>query len=519
MTGDTESLPRDFNAASYFIDRHVADGRADKIAIIDDDGRYSFGELAVRVNKTGNALRGLGLAPEARVAMLMHDGIDFVATFWGAIKAGFIPVPINTLLTAEHYRYILDDCRAPVLVISAGLLSVVEPVFGDLYYLKDVIVAGDCGAAHQRLEQLTTAASGALAPAPTVCDDVALWLYSSGSTGDPKGVKHLHRSLVYTAESYGRQVLGIRPDDVVFSAAKLFFAYGLGNAMTFPLSVGATAVLTAERPSPALVLAVLQRYQVTLYFGVPTLYAAILADEATATAKGSERLRLCVSAGEALPEHIGRCWEERFGVAILDGVGSTEMLHIFMSNRPDDIRYGASGRPVPGYEAKLVDETGAAVADGELGELVVKGGSSAEGYWNQNARTRRTFVGEWTFTGDKYFVDDAGYYRFCGRTDDMFKSGGNWVAPFDVEAVLITHAKVLEAAVVAHPDPHGNFKPKAFVVLRDFDDADEALVQELQAHVKAHLELWKYPRWIEFCDELPKTATGKIQRYKLRSDS
>ena len=306
----------------------------------------------------------------------------------------------------------------------------------------------------------------------------------------------------------------------MYSPAKLFFAYGLGNGMTFPLAVGATTILTRERPTPALVLALLRRDSATVYFGVPTLYAAILADEATRAEPGSSRLRLCISAGEALPEATGRRWQERFGVPVIDGVGSTEMLHIFLSNRPDDVRYGASGLPVPGYAAKLVDDAGEVItAAHEIGELAVSGDSSAEGYWNQIEKSRRTFAGTWTFTGDKYFRDEQGYYHFCGRTDDMFKSGGNWVSPFDVETVLMTHPEVVEAAVVAHADGDGNIKPKAFVVLRNRAPASAYAEREreLQDFVKQHTEKWKYPRWIEFIEELPKTATGKIQRYKLRA--
>lgn len=520
-TNNAEALPRRFNAATHFIDQHLGAGRVDKIAYIDDEGRYSYGELAVRVNQCGNLLRSAGLEAENRVAMIMHDGIDFVSVFWGAIKAGIVPVPINTLLTAEHYRYILRDSRARVLLVSAALYPVVAEALGDQPELRRIIITDGAVDGMTSLDVLREAANGSLDAADTCADEVAFWLYSSGSTGNPKGVKHLHRSLVHTANAYGREIIGIREDDIVYSAAKLFFAYGLGNGMTFPLSVGATTVLTKERPTPALVLALLQRDSATVYFGVPTLYAAILADAATQTNPGSARLRLCVSAGEALPDHIGRQWQERFGVPVIDGVGSTEMLHIFMSNRPDDVRYGTSGLPVPGYVAKLVDDAGETITDvDEIGELAISGDSSAEAYWNQVEKSRRTFVGNWTFTGDKYFRDEQGYYHFCGRTDDMFKSGGNWVSPFDVETVLMTHPAVLEAAVVAHADEHGNIKPKAFVVLREHVQAG-ALAdheRELQDHVKRHTEKWKYPRWIEFIEELPKTATGKIQRYKLRAD-
>ena len=513
---DAQQLARKFNAASFFIDRHLEVGRLDKIAIIDDEGRYSYGELAVRVNRAGNALTDLGLGAESRVAMIMSDSIDFLAVFWGAIKAGLVPIPINTLLTSDNYAYILEDSRAQVLVVNASLYPEVSPALVNQPYLQQVVIAGAEIEDYPLLDELTAAASTKLSPAPTFADDVALWLYSSGSTGNPKGVKHLHTSLVYTSDTYGQQVLGITADDIIFSTPKLFFAYGLGNSMTFPLSVGATTVLTAERSTPALVMALLQRDQATIYFGVPTLYAAILADDAIASAPGSDQLRLCVSAGEALPEDIGRRWQARFGVPVIDGVGSTEMLHIFLSNRPDDVHYGTAGLPVPGYEAKLVDDDGAAVAGGEIGELVVKGESSAEGYWHQREKSRRTFVGQWTYTGDKYYQDEAGHYCFCGRTDDMFKSGGNWVSPFDVEALLIKHPNVFEAAVVGHSDEHGNIKPKAFVVLRDNAHQSDALGQELQKHVREHTERWKYPRWIEFRSELPKTATGKIQRFKLR---
>ena len=354
----------------------------------------------------------------------------------------------------------------------------------------------------------------------THADETAFWLYSSGSTSAPKGVRHVHRSLRVTAETYGREVLGIGPDDVVFSAAKLFFAYGLGNAMTFPMSVGARAVLLPHRPTPDAVLGMMRAHHPTVFGGVPTLYAGLLA-HGVGPGAGSARLRRCISAGEALPEQIGLSWSQAVGVDILDGIGSTEMLHIFLSNRAGEVRYGTSGRAVPGYELRVVDDDGRDVPDGELGELLVRGDSAGEGYWNQRDKTRRTFAGEWTHTGDKYYREPGGYYRYAGRVDDMFKVSGIWVSPFEVEDALVGHPAVLEAAVVGHEDADGLTKPRAFVVLKagvlqDGNDASPGLEAALKQHVKDRAGPWKYPRWIEIVAELPKTATGKIQRFKLR---
>jgi 4-hydroxybenzoate-CoA ligase len=368
-----------------------------------------------------------------------------------------------------------------------------------------------------RFEELLTPESAACL-APTISDEVAFWLYTSGSTGDPKAVKHVHSSLMATARLFGQGVLGIREDDVVYSAAKLYFAYGLGNAMTFPMSVGATSVLLPHRATPDAVFALMRRHRPTVFFGVPTLYAAMLAHKDISTGCGSDRLRVCVSAGEALPAPLGQRWRDAVGVDILDGIGSTELLQTFLSNRPDEVRYGSTGKPVPGYELKIIDDSGREVADGEIGELIVRGPSAGDGYWNQRAKSRRTFVGEWTYTGDKFLRDAEGYYRYCGRTDDMFKVNGMWVSPFDVEAALVSHEAVLEAAVIGKQDADGLIKPKAFIVLKNGYAADEHLLESLKRHVKERAGPWKYPRWIAIRAELPKTATGKIQRFKLRNE-
>ena len=536
----TIELPREYNAAVEFIDANLARGRAEKTAFIDAAGSYTYGELAERVNRAGNALRALGAGMETRVLMCMLDDIDFPAMFWGAIKAGCVPVPINTLLTANDYAHLLRDSRARIVVVSDALLDRFAPALADQPHIEHVVVAGGeargnaqtsaggdaaghpeaaavtGGPGRRRLAHLFDAASPRLDPAPTTCDDVAFWLYTSGSTGTPKGSMHLHRDLITTAEHYGVGTLGIREDDLVYSAAKLFFAYGLGNGMTFPFYVGATTAVLAGRPTPDAVMALLREHGPTIFYGVPTLYGAMLALPPGRDGDRSSRLRLAVSAGEALPAEIGAAWEERFGAPILDGLGSTEMLHIFLSNRERDVRYGTSGTAVPGYELKLVSETGEPAAPGEIAELWVSGDSSALAYWNQREKSLATFHGPWTRTGDKYVVDEEGYYHYCGRTDDMLKVGGQWVSPFEVESALLGHEAVLEAAVVAAEDDQGLVKPKAFVVPREGVETDAALAAALQEFVKDRLAPFKYPRWIEFAGDLPKTATGKIQRFKLR---
>lgn len=510
-----DNMTRNRNAALWFVDRHPDQGRADKEAFREAAGAkrsLSYGGLAEQSARVAGALGRAGINREERAVMLMLDQLEFPSIFWGCLKAGVVAVPLNTLLATDVYEVILNDARAAILFVSEELLPVVLPAALKTPSLRQIVVIGT---APEGTTSFSTFMDGAnpAKPVEVSDDECAFWLYSSGSTGQPKGVRHVHSALKSTADTYGAQVLGIREDDTVYSVAKLFFAYGLGNAMTFPMSVGATTVLFNGRPTPDGVAGILEAEKPTIFCGVPTLYAALVQHLETAGLPDAP-LRACISAGEALPEEIGKKWNGFWGVDILDGVGSTEMLHIFLSNAPGDVAYGTSGVAVPGYELRLVNEDGVEVGTGEIGELLVRGASAADGYWNKRDKTRTTFEGEWTRTGDKYERRADGRLVYCGRTDDMFKVSGIWVSPFEVEQSLVSHPAVLEAAVVPARDSEGLEKPKAFIVLKQ--SGGSVATGELQDYVKEKIGKWKYPRWVEFVDDLPKTATGKIQRFKLR---
>jgi benzoate-CoA ligase len=513
-TADALGVPETFNAAAHFVDRHVADGRGRDIAIECGGERVTYQELHERVNRFGSALRStLDVRPEERVALLLVDGPPFAYAFFGAIKIGAVPIPTNTLWKAADYRHLLYDSRARVLVVSEELLPEVEKISRhELPALRHVVVVGRARG-DAAFDQLLDEGSPSLEPEPVSRDAPAFWLYSSGSTGAPKGCVHLQHDMVVCAELFAKGVLGITAADRCFSVAKLFFAYGLGNALYFPFSVGATAVLSPAPPAPAHVYSVIERHRPTLFFSVPTGYAMLLSHEGTFDLSS---VRLAVSAGEALPPALYERFKQRHGVDIIDGIGSTEALHMFISNRPGAIRPGSSGLIVPGYDARILDDRQVPVATGEIGNLWVRGDSTCAAYWNQHEKSKQTFEGSWLRTGDKYSRDADGYYWYAGRSDDMLKVGGLWVSPVEVENALIAHPAVQECGVVGREDRDTLVKPAAFVVLRPGIPGTADLASELQRFVRETLAEYKRPRWVEFIPELPKTPTGKIQRFKLR---
>jgi benzoate-CoA ligase family protein len=509
-------LPEQLNAAAVLVDAHIAEGRGDKPAILCGERTVTYGDLHGGVNRVGNALCELGVRMEERVAILLPDTPEWVFAFFGAMKIGAVAVPMNTMLMPQDYQYLLNDCRARVLIVAPALLERITEIRGTLKYLEHIVVAGDEAEGDLRLQDVMEKASPQLDAVETSKDDAAFWLYSSGTTGFPKGAIHLHHDMIVEADLYARRTIGIRQSDVSFSVAKLFFAYGLGNGLYFPLRVGGTTVLLPGRPLPETVYETIDQYQPTVFYSVPTSYAALLhaAEKAGRTKLG--RVRMCVSAGEPLPKHIYDKWLERFGVEILDGIGSTEILHIFISNRPGKAVAGSTGQIVPGYEAKILDDEGNELPPRKVGTLWIKGDSIASGYWNKHEQTKATFSGQWINTHDKFLVDEDGYFWYAGRTDDMMKVSGQAVWPADVEGILQGHPAVLESGVVGTADKDGLIKPVAYVVLKDRYKPSPELARELQDFVKKTTAPYKYPRAVVFVDNLPKTATGKIQRYKLR---
>ncbi len=503
-----------FNAADYFVDRNVREGRQDKVAVLCEDRQMTYGQMAAKVNEFGNALLSSSVRMEDRVAMLMLDMELYPVVFFGSIKAGAVPICLNTLMRPKDYLYFLNDSRARVLVVDESLYFNIAEVKDELKFLERIIIVNKKEAIPDTTlyEDFVQGQSDTLEAAQTCPDDACFWLYSSGSTGKPKGTVHLQHDMLFSVETYGKQVLKIRETDVCFSAAKLFFAYGLGNGLYFPFSVGATSVLMPERPTPASVYATIARHNPTLFFGVPTLYGAMLAAD-DGRVNG---VRLCVSAGEALPADIFNRWKARFNVDILDGIGSTEIVHIYISNRVEDIRPGSTGQLVPGYEARIVDENFRDLPQGEIGTVLIKGDSTAPYYWNKHEKTKESMMGAWFNTDDKFFVDEQGFFYYVGRSNDMLKVGGIWVSPIEVEACLIGHPAVLECAVVPGRDEENLVKPAAYIVLnKGFVESTE-LEKDIKAYVKKELAHYKFPRWIYFVEDLPKTATGKLKRFELK---
>jgi len=521
------ALPETFNVATHFVDRNVQEGRGAKVAIECGEERVTYQQLLENTNRVGNALLALGVRPEERVLLLLLDTPEFLYTFFGAIKIGAVAVPVNTQAKPQDYEYILNDCRARVVIISEPLLPHLQSIPKEkLRYLQEIVVSevkqdltsqARLAHAHHSLQNLMVTASAKLDAAHTSKDEPAFWLYSSGSTGASKGCVHLHHDMVVCCELYAKGILQMKESDRCFSVARLFFAYGLGNAGYFPLGCGATTILSPARPTPASIYADIERYRPTLFFSVPTNFAALLAHHRE---DGREfdlsSVRHAISAGESLPAPLFHRFKERFGIEILDSLGSTETLQMVIANRPGEAKPGSSGKIIPGYEAKIVNEQGNAVAPREIGDLLIKGDSTCSGYWNKHEKTKETFVGDWFRTGDKYFQDEEDYFWYAGRSNDVFKVHGLWLSPAEVESALITHPAVREAAVVARVDADGLTKAAAYVVLSPETLPGDQLASELQEMVGKKIGGYKRPHWIEFLPEIPKTATGKLQRFKLR---
>jgi benzoate-CoA ligase family protein len=508
-------LPEIYNAATTFVDDNIAQGRGGRTAIYHQDQEITYQEVFEKVNRTGNALKELGVEIEQRVLLVLPDSPEFAYSFFGAIKIGAVPIPTNPWMGAKDYEYLLNDSRARAIVVHESALPVIEKVRTSSRFLKHVIVIGKASGEAFGYDALIARASDQLAPEATSRDDVCFWGYTSGSTGAPKGAVHLQHDMITITDLFVKAVLGMNENDLCFSASKLFFAYGLGNSLYFPFRFGSSTVLWPERPDPEKILQVIDRYRPTFFFSVPTLYARLLRVEKKYDLSS---LRICLSSGEPLPPALFHQWKDRFGVELLDVVGSTEATHDFLANRPGRAKPGSSGEVTPAFQAKIVDDEGREVPTGEVGNLLVKGDANSPFYWNKHEQTKRTMLGEWLKTGDTYYCDAEGYYWYCGRSDDMLKVGGLWVSPIEIENTLMEHPSVLEAAVIGAQDADGLIKPKAYVLLKSEFKASDELKTELQTHVKSKLATYKYPRWVEFVDDLPKTVTGKIQRFRLRSN-
>ena len=511
-------VPERFNAAAFFADRHLAEGRGSRTVFRYRGRAVTYAELAERVNRFGNALRDLGVEIENRVLLILPDCPEFAEVFWGAIKIGAVPVPVNPWLKGADYAFLLEDSRAKAVVAAGEAAAQIAPVRDQCRSLRHVIVVGDPFPNALGYEDLLARASASLEPADTSRDDVALWGYTSGSTGKPKAAVHLQQDLLQAADLVGRQIFGITHDDLIFSASKLFFVYGLGNSLYFPARVGAASILVPERIEPERAFEVIAAERPTVFFTVATLYARMLQVEGAERRFDLSSLRLCVSSGEALPTAVFHAWKSRFGHELLDVVGSTEALHDFIANRAGEVRPGSSGKVIPGFEARLVDDCGNPVLEGNVGHLLIKAPTAAPYYWKRPVQTRATMLGEWLRTGDMFYQDSDGYFYFCGRSDDMLKVGGMWVSPIEVEGAILEHPAVVEAGVIGRPDDDGLTKPHAFIVLKAGVTPSDALAAEIREFVRKRLAGYKAPRWVGFVPDLPKTATGKVQRFRLRSE-
>jgi len=507
-----------YNITAKLIDATVEKGFGDKIAVYYQDKTYTYKEMQSLINRVGNALHLLGVHIEERVALVIYDSPEAMACFYAAIKIGAIPIPVNYMYTQDDFRFLLNNSRARTLIYHEDFVEEVDGWREKFRYLENTIVLGKKTKSYQlNFHDIVDRCSDQLQVGFTTYDDAAIWNYTSGSTGVPKAAVHLQHDVFTCLESYAKGTLGINQNDIILSASKFFFAYGLGNSFIYPAGVGGSVVLVPDRPVPDVVFSAIHQYKPTVFFGVPTLYANMLQVKGAEKKYDLSSLRICASAGEALPKNIYFEWKQRFGLDILDGIGSTELMHIFISNRPGDVKPGSSGKIVPGYTARIVDDMGNEVSDDELGNLQVKGESMAAFYYRQHDKSKNSMLGEWFNTGDKYYRDHEGYYYYCGRGDDMLKVGGIWVSPIEIEDTLMSHPAVLEAAVVGRNDENGLTKPKAYIVLKSGYQPSDELAREIQTYVKKTIAAYKYPRWVEFIQDLPKTATGKIQRYKLRA--